>query len=152
MATRTSAARPAAIIVRQPVKPVARRSTRSPKLEKLEKRLAAVARRTRDSAADAELDLITVGTPLAFGLAKSRGVKLPTIAGYPGEIVVGGLAALFGKRALGGKNGARVKAAGVGLLASIAGKVGEQGTLKVAGDDDEIGADDDEIAGDDDDD
>jgi hypothetical protein len=44
-----------------------------------------------------------------------------------------------------------VKAAGVGLLASIAGKVGEQGTLKVAGDD-EIGADDDEIGADDDDD
>lgn len=128
----------------------ARRSGPSPKLKKLEARLAAVARRSRDAAASAELDLITVGTPLMVGFAKSRGVKLPTIGGYSSEIVVGGVAALFGKKLLGGKNGERVKAAGVGLLASIAGKVGEQGTLKVAGD--EIGADDDEIGADDDDD
>jgi len=152
MATRSSAARrPAAIIVRQPAAPVARRSvTRSPKFEKLEKRLAAVGRRSRDAAAAAELDLITVGTPLALGMLKSRGVKLPTIGGYSSEIVVGGVCALFGKKLLGGKNGDRVKAAGVGMLASIAGKVGEQGTLKVAGDDDEYTGDD-EIAGDDDD-
>ena len=150
MAKAASAARPTAIVVRQAAKPIARRSGPSPKIAKLEKRLAAVARRTRDATAEAELDLITVGTPLALGMMKARGVKLPTIAGYSSEIVVGGVAALFGKKLLGGRNGERVKAAGVGMLASIAGKVGEQGTLKVAGDDDEVAGD--EIGADDDDD
>jgi hypothetical protein len=134
--------------------PVARRSGPSPKLQKLEARLASVARRARDISSETESAMITVGVPAVLGLLRANGTVLPSFGGFHPLLVWGAPLALAGDKMIGGSWGRRVRAAGIGMLACAANDAGHRGTFKVAGDEigaSEIGADDDEVGADDDD-
>jgi hypothetical protein len=136
--------RSSAIVVRSSVP--ARRAGPSPRLAKLESRLASVARRARDVSTETEAAIITVGVPTVMGLLASKGTFLPTFGGFHPMLVWGAPMALLGEKAFGGTWGKRVKAAGIGLLACAGNRAGATGSFKVEGDE-ETGAD-----GDDDDD
>jgi hypothetical protein len=107
-----------------------KKSGPSPRLVKLESRLASVSRRARDVSTDTELAIITVGAPAVLGIMASKDTYLPTIGGYHPMLVWGAPMALLGEKALGGVWGKRVKAAGLGLLACAANRAGATGSFK----------------------
>jgi hypothetical protein len=126
---------------------VVRRSGPSPKLLKLQARLKNLGGRAAKGAAAMELKAITVGAPVAFTLLERRGTRIPSVMGIDPAIVLGAVLSLGGKRIAGGKNGARIEAAGDGLLAYGAARSAARGSIRVAGE----GGDDDDDDDDDDD-
>jgi hypothetical protein len=108
------------------------------KLVKAHERLAALSKRGRAVMADQELSAISIGAPIALGFAERSGLALPTVMQLDPAILYGGAIALLGFKVK-GKNGKRMIAAGVGLLAS-----GGRDSVKRGG----VRVGEDEIAGD----
>lgn len=107
------------------------------KLLRAEERLKAVAKRAHSGMMEQEEAAIAIGAPLVLGLLEARGTRLPTVGGIDPAIVWGAALALLGPKALKGKNGKRIAAAGVGLLSSAARDSGKRGSLKVGEDEGE---------------
>lgn len=119
------------------------------KLAKANERVAALAKRARAGLVEQEESAIAIGAPLLLGVVEARGHSLPTVFNIDPAITWGAALAVAGMKFLKGKNGKRVTAAGVGLLASAARDSAKRGSIKVG--EDEVGADDGETAGDEDD-
>lgn len=111
------------------------------KLAKANERLANLSKRARAGLVEQEESAIAIGAPLLLGVLEARGHSLPTVMNIDPAIVWGGALAVAGMKFLKGKNGKRVTAAGVGLLASAARDSAKRGGIKVGEDDVEAGAD-----------
>lgn len=133
---RTAPAPRSAIVVAAPSRALPARAKTNTRAIKAEERLRSLGRRARVEAERNETAIIAVGSALGFAMLNQK-VKLPTVMNIDPKIVYGLGLALAGPRLLGGKNGARVEAAGVGLLSAAASAGVERGTFKVAGDDDD---------------
>jgi hypothetical protein len=132
-----------AIAVRRP-------SVSNAKLIKLQSRLAAASKRAGKHVARHDDMLIGVAAAAGLGLLEKKGKKLPTVANIDPALLYGAVAYLGGRKLLGGRNGARLEAAGEALLAVAANRVVARGSVKVAGD--ELVGDDFDDSDDDDDD
>lgn len=109
---------------------------------KLQARLKNLGGRAGKAAAEMELKAITVGAPVAFTLLERRGTHIPSVMGIDPAVFIGALLSLGGKKIAGGKNGARIEAAGDGLLAYGAARSAARGSIRVAGEDDDDDDDD----------
>ena len=116
----------------------------SPQIAKLKERLKSAARRARGhgGASGHDKTIFTLLGAGALAFAEKRNVKLPTVANIDPALVYGAIGALILPKYIGGQNGARVQAAGDGLLAVAAHRSMMRGGVKMSGV--EIGADDDD--------
>lgn len=126
-----------------------RHSSASPKLAKLQSRMAQLASRTRSKVMESETRALTVLTPVAFAMLE-KNVNIPMPMDLDPAVVIGGVLAVFGPQA-GGRTGKRLEAVGDGLLAFGAGRCAARGSVYkpagVAGDDDSDGLSGTEILG-----
>lgn len=88
-------------------------------------RMAAIRRRTADSAGEMKLAACTIGAPVGMALlAKHASFSLPSIGGIHPHLLWGGVATIFGRKMFGsGDLGKMVRAAGLGLCASAASEI-----------------------------
>lgn len=103
----------------------------------LQTRLQHVGKKAKAAVGQQEEAAISVGTALLAGVMQSRGTILPTFMNLDPNLVWGAGLALLGPRVMKGKNGARLEAAGVGLLSVAAHSAAVRGTVKIGEDDDE---------------
>lgn len=119
------------------------------KLAKANERLAALGKRAKAGLMEQEEAAISVGVPAVLGFFEGRGTALPTVMNIDPALLYGAALSFAGMKLLKGKNGRRVMAAGVGLLASAGRDSAKRGSIKIG--EEEIAGEDYEAAGDDDD-
>lgn len=104
---------------------------------KLQERMSSISKRARAGVAAQEEAAISVGSALVVGVLEARGTRLPSFMGLDPNLLWGAALVLGGPRLMKGKNGKRLEAAGVGLLACAAKDSAVRGSVKVGEDDED---------------
>ena len=118
-------------------RPVPFRRGPSPRLKKMEARIASGARRAALAARDQRRELTAIGAAGLYGLARGKAWDMPTIGGLNPALLYGVVGYLAPSIGVKGKVGETLRSAGTGLLCVAAEKIARTGSPTGVGFDDD---------------